>query len=255
MELFFRTFGEEQPIIILHGLFGSSDNWNTLAKTLSENTFKVFTIDLRNHGQSPHSEDMSYELMAKDITEFIQKYNIQKPILMGHSMGGKVAMYVDYLYPNILQQLIVVDIALKAYPENGHSDVFAALNAVDFNVIKTRRDTEQVLREYLQQESVIQFLLKNVYWQTSDTLAWRFNLSAIQKHYKNIITQIPFYTSNTKTTFIKGENSAYILQTDIEDIKQQYSQIQFYSIKDAGHWVHADQPKVFLDIITSVVTR
>lgn len=246
MQLHYRQHGQGQPLIILHGLFGQSDNWNTIAKKLAEHKLTVYTLDLRNHGQSPHSPEMNYELMAKDVKEFIDTHHIPTPIMMGHSMGGKVAMWFDYLFPNELKKMIVVDIGPKKYSST-HSEVFAALNAVDFSRIHHRKDVELILRKYLKEESIIQFLLKNVYWEKENQLNWRFNLKAIQNHYEDILAPVPDYVSQTTTLFIRGANSNYIKNDDIPFIQSMYPQVQISTIAHAGHWVHAEQPSLFIE--------
>lgn len=254
MQLHYRKYGEGQPMIILHGLFGSSDNWNSIAKKLSENNLLVYTVDLRNHGLSEHHSDMTLELMAKDIKELMTTENIISPILVGHSMGGKVSMYFDYLFPKVLKKLVVVDIAPKHYPP-GHTEVFQALNAVNFETIKTRKEVEEILRKYLDREDVIQFLLKNVYWEAPDKLNWRFNLKAIQNHYEEILQAIPFYTSFVPTLFIRGEKSFYILDDDSVDIHKRYPNAEILTIPNAGHWVHAEQPHIFLDTLKKFIEK
>lgn len=254
MQLHYRKYGQGQAVIILHGLFGSGDNWNTIAKKLSENNLLVYAVDLRNHGLSPHHPEMNLELMAKDVKELIDTENINFPIMTGHSMGGKVAMYFDYLFPDTLKKLIVVDIAPKKYPP-GHTDVFQALNAVDFNVVKTRKDVEIILRKHLHDESVIQFLLKNVYWEKNNQLNWRFNLSAIQNHYEEILKEIPLYNSTTPALFIRGEKSTYISDDDMQNIKQRYLNTELITISDAGHWIHAEQPQKFLNTIIKFIEK
>jgi pimeloyl-ACP methyl ester carboxylesterase len=253
MQLHFRKFGEGKPLIILHGLFGQSDNWNTLAKKFAEHSLFVYTVDLRNHGLSPHTDTMSYSEMANDVRELIESENINQPILLGHSMGGKVAMWVDYLFPNTLSKIIVVDIAPKKYP-SGHTDVFNALNAVDFSVAKTRKDVEIQIRKHLLNEAVIQFLLKNVYWETPEKLNWRFNLSAIENHYEEILNAVPDYSSSTPALFIKGELSNYITNEDIEDIQKHYPNYHLVSIPKAGHWVHAEQPQIFMEEVLKFIS-
>jgi len=248
MNLHFRKYGEGQALIILHGLFGQSDNWNTIAKKLAENNLSVYTVDLRNHGLSPHSDEMNYPLMAEDVKSLMDTEHIQSPILMGHSMGGKVSMWVDYLFPNLLKKLIVVDIAPKAYLP-GHTDVFNALNAVDFNVIKTRKEAETVLKKHLTNEAVVQFLLKNIYWETSEKLNWRFNLKSIQTHYEEVLKPLPTYSSPTNTLFIRGEKSPYITNEDWKEIIKIYPNAHLVTIPNAGHWVHAEQPVLFIDTI------
>ncbi|GIV29517.1 MAG: alpha/beta hydrolase [Bacteroidia bacterium] len=248
MKLFFRKYGEGQPLIILHGLFGQSDNWNTIAKKMVENGIQVYTVDLRNHGQSPHSEEMNYELMAEDIKELMEVEQMQSPVILGHSMGGKVAMMFDAKYPGMLKKIIVADILPKRYPA-GHTEVFEALNAVNFDVIKTRKDVDGVLRQHLKDEAVIQFLLKNIYWETADKLNWRFNLKAIQNNYEEILREIPIFLSHTPALFIRGEKSSYIKEGEEKLINQHYSDARLVSIPNAGHWVHAEQPQLFMQAV------
>ncbi len=250
MKLHFRKYGHEsnQALLTLHGLFGQSDNWSSIAKKLSEHSLSVYAIDLRNHGLSPHSNEMSYELMAMDIKELIDSENILSPILLGHSMGGKVAMYFDYLFSNTLKKLMIVDIAPKKYPP-GHTDVFNALHSIDFNIIKTRKETELALRKHLNNEAVIQFLLKNLYWQAQNQLNWRFHLNTIYHHYEEILKEIPQYLSSTPTAFIRGEKSPYITDTDWHDIQKIYIDSKLITISNAGHWVHAEQAQLFVNDI------
>lgn len=248
MNLHYRKYGEGNPLIILHGLFGQSDNWNSIAKKLAEYGIACYVPDLRNHGLSPHSEEMSYELMARDIKTLIDTEGLEKPSIMGHSMGGKLGMYVDYLYPDLLNSLIVVDIAPKAYSP-GHTDVFTALNAIDFHTIKSRQEAAQILRQHLTDESVVQFLLKNIYWETPEKLNWRFNLKVIQNHYEGILKSIPFYHSHTKTLFVRGEKSDYISHKDWQDIQRIYRNSTLINIPNAGHWVHAEQPHLLIECI------
>ncbi|MEW6773340.1 MAG: alpha/beta fold hydrolase [Bacteroidota bacterium] len=248
MQLFFRKYGEGQPIIILHGLFGSSDNWNTLAKKFSEHSLQVYIVDLRNHGLSPHSDEMNYILMANDVFELLQKESIHQPIILGHSMGGKVTMMMDKLFPDTLKKIIVADISPQKYPP-GHTEVFNALNAVDFNQIKMRKDAEQILRNYLKDEAVIQFLLKNIFWETPEKLNWRFNLSAIQKHYDEILESIPLFVSQTPALFLRGEKSNYITDSSIGIIHQYYPDAKVVTISNAGHWIHAEQPQLFMESV------
>jgi pimeloyl-ACP methyl ester carboxylesterase len=161
MKLAYREFGVGQPLIILHGLFGQSDNWNTLAKRFAEKNFHVFTIDQRNHGLSPHSDVWNYESMATDLKEFIDTHHLQNPILLGHSMGGKTLLFFELLFPNVAQKLIIVDIAPRVY-EPHHDAVLKALNAVDFSEINTRKDAEAILNHDISDFGTKQILLKNI---------------------------------------------------------------------------------------------
>ncbi len=253
MELAFRKFGSGQPLLILHGLFGQSDNWNTLAKRFADASFEVYAIDQRNHGLSPHSDEFTYDAMADDIHEFIDKHNLQKPILLGHSMGGKTAMYFALKHKNVLDKLIVADMSPRSYPPH-HDEVLDALNAVDFSKISTRKEAEEILSKYISDFGTKQFLLKNIYWKENSTqMDWRFNLSAITKNYNNILAAVPEGISDVNTLFIKGEKSNYITDIDIPEIEKRFPNYQLDIISNAGHWVHAEQPTVFYDDVISFI--
>jgi len=254
MKLAYREFGSGQPLIILHGLFGQSDNWNTLAKRFAENGFRVFTVDQRNHGLSPHSDVWNYEVMARDLKEFIDEHHLQDVIFLGHSMGGKTVMFFEQLYPNLAQKLIVADIAPRAY-EPHHDAVLKALNAVDFSDINTRKDAEAILSQYITDFGTKQFLLKNIYWREDETkqMAWRFNLRTITKEYNNIGVAVPTFFSSTKTLFIRGEKSDYITNADEQDIASRFANYQLQTISNSGHWVHAEQPEAFFNCVLEFI--
>lgn len=254
MKLAYREFGSGQPLVILHGLFGQSDNWNTLAKRFAEKGFHVFTIDQRNHGLSPHSEVWNYEVMAQDLKEFMDEHHLQNVILLGHSMGGKTVLFFELLFPNIAQKLIVADIAPRAY-EPHHDAVLKALNAIDFSEINTRKDAEAILGQYISDFGTKQFLLKNIYWREDETkqMGWRFNLKTITKEYNNIGVEVPQFMSKAKTLFIRGEKSNYITNTDEQDIANRFSDYQLRTIANSGHWVHAEQPEAFFNCVIEFI--
>jgi len=252
MQLAFREFGAGQPLIILHGLFGQSDNWNTLAKNFAEQNFHVFTVDLRNHGLSPHSETWNYEAMADDLKEFSDEHGLHQPIIMGHSMGGKATLFFEWKYPESAAKLIIVDIAPRAY-EPHNVDVLKALNAVDFSVIKTRKEAEARLDEYIKDFGTKQFLLKNIYWKTPDQMAWRFNLKVISDNINNINVAAPAFKSDTKCLVVRGEKSDYITESDIEDFKSRFSYCRIETIAGAAHWVHAEKPKEFFEVVLNFI--
>ena len=254
MKLAYREFGSGQPLIILHGLFGQSDNWNTLAKRFAEKGFHVFTIDQRNHGLSPHSEVWNYEAMAEDLKEFIDTHQLHDVILLGHSMGGKTVLFFEQLFPNIAQKLIVADIAPRAY-EAHHDSVLKALNAVDFTDINTRKEAETILGQYITDFGTKQFLLKNIYWREDETkqMDWRFNLKTITKEYNNIGVEVPAFLSSTKTLFIRGEKSNYISDNDMLDIRNRFSDVNLRTIANSGHWVHAEQPEAFFNCVMEFI--
>lgn len=232
-------------MIILHGLFGISDNWAALSKMWSS-YFTVYAVDLRNHGQSPHSDEWSYEFMASDIYELIDDEKLRDVTLLGHSMGGKTGMRVAIDFPNALSKLIVVDIAPKQYPSN-NSEVIAALNKVNPGNLLSRKEAELILREHLHDEGTIQFLLKNLHWKEipggEKKLDWRFNLGVITRELKEVnAATLPPLMCPVETLFIRGEKSEYIMPEDEADITMVFPNSTIVTIPDAGHWVHADQP-------------
>jgi pimeloyl-ACP methyl ester carboxylesterase len=252
MNLFFRKSGSGQPLIILHGLFGISDNWTTLAKKLSDH-FTVYAVDLRNHGQSPHSDQWKYWIMAEDVLELIENEKLKNVILLGHSMGGKVAMYLALDSPQLISKLIVSDIAPRKYPV-GNQDVVDALLKVHPEKLASRKEAEDILAKDLKDNSTIQFLLKNLYWNESPDgtkkLDWRFNLPVISKNLAAVseATDEPA-GSDIETLFINGEKSNYVTKEDEAEIKRVFPRAIIKTIAGAGHWVHADKPDEFFDAV------
>lgn len=253
MKLFYRKFGQGQPLIILHGLFGQSDNWNTLAKQFAEQGFEVYIVDLRNHGLSPHSDVWNYQVMSDDILELVHDNNLQNIILMGHSMGGKVAMQFAIQHQDLLDKLIVVDIAPKRYP-NTNQDVLEALNSVDFNIVKTRKEAETILSKHITDFGTKQFLLKNIYWKENNDLDWRFNLKVITEELENIGAATPRdKICNASALFIRGEKSNYILDEDLNLIQNIFPNSILETIANAGHWVHSEKPKEFFECVMKFI--
>lgn len=253
MKLFSRKFGEGQPMIILHGLFGQSDNWNSLAKQFSEQGIEVHVADLRNHGLSPHSDEWNYQVMSDDVGELITDNNLKNVILLGHSMGGKVAMQFAIQHQELLDKLIVVDIAPKYYALH-HQEVLQGLSAVDFEIVKTRREAEQILSNYITDFGTKQFLLKNIYWKEGEKLDWRFNLKVIAQHIENIGKATPTDNiCNTPSLFIRGEKSNYIKDQDMILIQDIFPRSMFETIPAAGHWVHAETPKEFFECVMNFI--
>lgn len=255
MKLAYREFGAGRPLIILHGLFGQSDNWNTLAKRLAEQQLHVFTIDQRNHGLSPHSDEWTYEAMAKDLMEFIETHQLHNCVLLGHSMGGKTVMFFEALFPKVAHQLIIADIAPKAY-EAHHDAVLKALHAVDFSKINQRKDAEEIMGQYITDFGTKQFLLKNIYWKDTDPkqMAWRFNLETITKEYNHVSVRVPSFQSSTPTLFIRGSKSNYITDSDWIEIQQVFQYALLTTINDSGHWVHAEKPNEFFEAVMNFIS-
>ncbi len=245
--------GHGQPLLILHGLFGTLDNWATLAKRLAEH-YNVFLVDLRNHGRSPHADEHNYDLMAADVLELVDDLKIPTPVIMGHSMGGKVAMNYALNYPTRLTKLIVVDIAPKAYPPH-HDDIIEALQSVDLSTTTSRSDIDDQLAKTIKEPDVRLFLMKNIYRKEDNTFGWRMNLDAIDKNYENIAAaitaEVPF---KKHALFIKGGKSRYIKQEDIYDnIERLFSLVEVETIPNAGHWVHAEAPDEVYDLVTRFI--
>ena len=253
MKLNFRQIGAGTPIIILHGLFGMSDNWQTFARMLEQNNFATYLVDHRNHGQSPHDPIHNYLVMASDVAELITDLHLQQPIVLGHSMGGKVAIQLAIDHPEMVSKLVVVDIAPYNYPIH-HREILDALLSVNLNEIKSRSEAEKILADKIDDVGTRQFLLKNLYWITPEKLAWRFNLTALNSEIEEVGNATwPPVPINTEVLFVRGENSGYLDTTRYKEIEQWYPHAQFETISNAGHWVQAEQPKLLLDAILKFI--
>lgn len=246
MELFSNVIGKEgKPFLILHGFLGMGDNWKSLAKRFAKQAYQVHLIDLRNHGRSPHTKEFSYAVMAKDIKEYCEKNNLEKVVLLGHSMGGKVAMKFAVEYPEFLQDLIIVDIAPKYYAPH-HQTILKGLTVLQDKKLDSRGKADDLLKEYIEEWGVRQFLLKNLYWETKDKLAFRMNLEVLKEKVETVGEALqPEKTYNGKTFFIAGEKSGYIKDEDKDLLKKHFPKSHLTEIKGAGHWVHAEKAEEF----------
>lgn len=239
-----KILGSGQPLLILHGFLGMSDNWKTLGNKYAEN-FEVHLIDQRNHGRSFHSPDFTYTLLVDDLKNYIEYYKLENCILLGHSMGGKTAMQFALTHPGLLTKLIVADIAPKTYPAH-HQYILKALSEVDFSIQKTRKDIEFTLSTYIKENGVVQFLMKNIYRKDKQQLAYRFNLPVLLKKYNEVVTSFNTEKQFTKPTlFLKGSKSNYISTEDSVLIKQMFPNATISEISNAGHWLHAENPQEF----------
>ena len=241
MELHFKKLGSGPALFILHGLLGSGDNWQSLAKKWSDN-FTVYLVDQRNHGHSAHSSEFNFDLMVADLEQLMVREHINECYLLGHSLGGKTAMRFAQLNDKIIKKLIVVDIGTKSYPPH-HNEIFDALHCVDFSVHNSRNLVDEQLSKHIAQAGVRMFLMKNLFWKEKGQLAWRFNLKALHANYNEVVSQIPDFPCLTETLFIRGENSGYILDKDWDGIQDLFPNSELNSIANAGHWVHAEQPQ------------
>jgi esterase len=251
MKLSFRKLGNGKPLFILHGLFGSSDNWQTLGKQFAEN-FTVYLIDQRNHGRSPHSPEHNYAAMSEDLMELVDAEHLDKIFLLGHSMGGKTAMQFAVDHPQKVEKMVVVDISPKKYPIT-NLDIAEALEKVDLNKVTSRKEVEEILSEDIKDPGTLQFLLKNLYWDDNQKLAWRFNLGTLKTNLIRIAeaTPIPSSPLQMPVLFIKGGQADYVFNADGKLINEIFSHANIVSISEAGHWVHADKPVEFYMLVKS----
>lgn len=249
MKLYHREIGEGKPLIILHGLFGSSDNWMSIAKEL-EGHFKMYLVDQRNHGQSPHSDEFNYTAMANDLNEFIEEHGIENPSILGHSMGGKTAMNFAINHADKWDKLIVVDIAPRAYPVH-HDTILKGLKSIDVDNLKSRGEADKQLSEYVKDMGTRQFLLKNLARKSDGGFEWKINLPVIDKKIEAMGEGIEQQLAIEKDVlFIRGEKSDYIQDRDNILIVQLFPNSEVKTVKNAGHWVHAEQPKALLEMVT-----
>lgn len=248
MELAYREYGSGAPLIILHGLFGSRDNWHTLSRRLGQR-YHVFAVDQRNHGDSPHDAAFDYQVMANDLRLFVEMRALHDIRLIGHSMGGKTAMQFALTHPAYVERLVVVDIAPKAYDAH-HDELFDVMQSLDLGTMQTRYELEDALRPRIPDAPTRQLLLKNVARDDSGAFVWKINLEAIERNYAAVIGAIdasePFHKP---TLFVRGARSGYITDDDEPTIRALFPSAQVVTIPDAGHWVHAEAPLAFLKTV------
>ena len=248
LSLHFRESGSGPALVILHGVFGSGENWFTVAKKFSEH-FHVFLPDQRNHGRSPHSEEFSYPLLVEDLKNFADDRGLNKFFLIGHSMGGKVAMKFAQQFPDRLAGLVVVDIAPRYY-EPHHQEVMAGFKSVNLEKAQSRTEAEEEMAAFIHEADVRQFLLKNLYRKEDGSFNWRINLKVLEKAVEHIGNAVDFQTeTKVPALFIKGNNSRYIRKEDEEQIHKLFPGAEIAGIDGAGHWVQAEKPEEFTQTV------
>jgi pimeloyl-ACP methyl ester carboxylesterase len=242
MKLNFKKTGEGEPLIILHGLFGSADNWYSIAKELGK-SYTLYLVDQRNHGESPQSEEWNYDVMAEDIGELMKDERLESAYLMGHSMGGKTAMNFALKYPEKVKKLIVADIAPRHYPVH-HQSILEGLNAIKMETLKSRKEADDILSKYIPEASIRQFLLKSLGRGPEGNFIWKINLPVITANIENVGQALDYEgTFKNPTLFMGGANSNYINENDKEDISRYFPDHRIIHLKNAGHWLHAEQPE------------
>lgn len=255
MELNYKVLGQGPPIVILHGVFGTLDNWQTAAKALAEN-YTVYLLDNRNHGRSPHDDAFNYEVMSEDLLNFVQAQRLDQPVIIGHSMGGKIAMYYACRYqPAQLSKLIVVDIAPRYYRPH-HKEILEGLLSIDLSQVTSRQQADEQLAEYVPEPDTRQFLLKNLYRTDEGSFGWRLNLPVLNEKIENIGEGLPtHFRSEKPTLFIRGEKSNYIRDTDFPLLREHFPNSTIETIAGAGHWVHAEKPVELLEKVLNFINR
>ncbi len=258
MKLFYRKYGEhgDQPIIILHGLFGISDNWVSYSRRIAMEGFEVFVVDQRNHGQSPHSNNFNYLALTDDLFDFIDEHEIDDPIIIGHSMGGKVAMRFALENPHMVKKLVVVDITLKAYgPRDHHKEIVNAMKAVDFNSVRSRGEVELVLQKHIHDNRIRQFIMKNLHRKSRNEFEWRIYLDGLENNLDQMFDAIDTIIKFEKPTlFIKGGASDYILLEDFPQIRYNFPNAEIITIEGATHWVHVEAMERFYQLTMGFAT-
>lgn len=250
MDLNYKIFGEGEPVVILHGLFGMLDNWQTFAKQLADHHM-VYIVDQRDHGRSPHTEDFTYKLLADDLAHFCEQHWLYEARFIGHSMGGKTLLQFAKEHEDIIEQMVIVDMGIRQYP-GGHESIIAALNRLDLDTIENRGAAEEQLADSIKEYGIRQFLLKNLTRRKSGGYNWKMNLDLLTTHYPQILSAIEFdHVVEVPTLFARGAKSRYIADDDIPGLLDHFPNGRVVTLADAGHWVHAEQPAALLAEVLS----
>lgn len=242
-----KIYGQGDPIIILHGLFGMLDNWQTVAKKLAED-YMVILIDQRDHGKSAHTDAFDYKLLAEDLYQFLEENWIHRCHIIGHSMGGKTTMQFAAMHSDLIDKMVVVDIGPKAYLP-GHDTIFKALRSVPIDEVSSRKEVEEIISEYIEDKGVRLFLMKNLQRKKEGGFRWKMNLELLYREYPNIISKVDTNEAiDVDTLFIYGSKSRYILDDEVKEIKEVFPYSRFEKL-DAGHWIHAEKPVELVELV------
>ncbi len=245
MSLNFKILGKGEPLLILHGLLGSLDNWISIAKELSGH-FQVILIDLPDHGKSPHSDHFSYQKIAEQVNDFMIKNKILKFSIMGHSMGGKVAVKLVDLFEENINKLIVVDIINREYSSSRFNHIFDAFNHVKIDTLTSRNEADALFRNYISNEGERNFILKNLK-RTDSGFHWAPNIKLLNFSLDSISSKIILSKKiSAETLFLMGENSNYFSELDLESLSDDFKNYKISRVSNSGHWVHAENPIEFI---------
>lgn len=265
MDLFCREVGRGFPVVVLHGLYGSSDNWLSIAKQFGEH-YRVILVDQRNHGNSPHTQTHTYNDLANDLFGLVRKLGLTQFHLIGHSMGGRAAMLFQTLYPNFLKSLIVVDVAPWGYSGtdkwfvdsyNEHKAIIKGMKSLTVGSIESRIEADKLLSVSIPSDRLRQFLFKNLRRDSQGKFYWSINLDVLDKSLEEMILGVDVdrrLVQELDVLFIKGENSNYIHSSREGEISEIYPKAKLVNVKNAGHWVHAELPQVFVDEVLSFIS-
>jgi esterase len=252
MKLFFQEYGAGPPLVILHGFLGSLDNWHSLSRRFAA-SFRVFSLDQRNHGRSPHSEEFTYEAMADDLGEFLHDHDLRGSSIIGHSLGGKTAMRFALDHPESVGRLVVVDIGPKAYPAH-HDAILEALRSIDLSRYSSRDQVAEALAGSIPSNTTRQFLLKNLKRNDDSSFSWKMNLRVLDREYdavnKSITASRPF---EKPTLFVRSLKEGYVLDEDLPGIRQLFPVCTIVDVS-VGHWIHAEAPDLFFGTVMDFLT-
>lgn len=256
IDLHFKAYGGGPPLIVLHGLFGAGGNWHSLSRKVFAEHFTVYTVDLRNHGRSPHDDRFDYPAMVADLEHFLDKRGLSEASLLGHSMGGKVAMHAALTHPDRVSKLVVVDIAPRTYPPS-HAPIFEALKSVEFSAVASREDVDEQLARRISSRAVRQFVMKNLSYDTeTQAYSWQMALEAIHRNYEQINRAVEYDgTYEGPTLFVRGERSDYVREDDESLIRSLFPNARIETVEGAGHWVHADAPDALAEVVVGFLTQ
>lgn len=253
MILHSNIFGDGNPFIILHGFLGMGDNWKTLGRAFAKKGYEIHLVDQRNHGRSFHNNDFNYDVLVEDLKAYCEEKNLENIVLLGHSMGGKTAMLFATEYPELVSNLIIADISPRFYPTH-HDAILEGLSALDFEIIKSRSQADTFLSNYVSEPGTRQFLLKNLYWVEKGQLGFRLNLGILKENVTEVGEALPIDAEyNKKTLFLRGDRSEYIALQDEGLIKRHFAKAKIETITNAGHWLHAENPKDFYEAVINFV--
>ncbi|WP_320815421.1 alpha/beta fold hydrolase [Flavobacterium sp.] len=249
--LYSKIEGEGKPFLILHGFLGMSDNWKTLGLEFSKLGYQVHMLDLRNHGRSIQSPEFNYQIMAQDVKDYCAEKGLENIVLLGHSMGGKVAMEIACAWPDLIDKLIIADIGVKFYPPH-HQSIIDGLMSIDFSLKPSRSTVDEQLSQYIKDFGTRQFLLKSLYWKEPGQLDYRFNINYLNNNIDEIGKELSSDKSfEKKALFLRGGKSNYILDEDVLHIQNHFPNMTLNTVSNAGHWLHAENPLEFYDYVVN----